>query len=88
MTIIILQIIIISTIVLFILPKQYQNNMSLLLQLGIIGITSFWAMKAFTTSNILELPFINLLGHSVSLEIDKLSAFFIFVINFTSLTDN
>ena len=86
MTIIILQIIIISTIVLFLLPKQHQNNISLLLQIGIITITSFWAIKAFTTNNILELPFINLLGNSVSLKIDKLSAFFIFVINFTSLT--
>ena len=86
MTITILQIIIISTTALFLLSKKYQNNMSLLLQFVIIAITSFWAIKAFTTSNILELPFIHLFGHSVSLKIDKLSAFFIFVINFTSLT--
>ncbi len=86
MTIIIFQIIIILTIILFLLPKQHQNNISLFLQLGIIGITSFWAVQSFTSSNILELPFINLLGNLVSLKIDKLSAFFIFVINFTSLT--
>jgi len=86
MTISILQIFIIATIVLFFLPKQQQHTISLLLQIGIISITSFWAVKAFTTSNIVELPFIYLLGNTISLKIDKLSAFFIFIINFTSFT--
>ena len=86
MTILILQIVIFSTILLFFIPKQHQNNTSLLIQIGIIGITSFWAIQAFTISHILELPFIHVLGNVVSLKIDQLSAFFIFVINFTSLT--
>ncbi len=80
------QVIISSTILLFFLSKKHQNNISLLLQLAIIGISSIWGIKAFSTTNILELPFINVLGNFVSLKIDKLSAFFIFVINFTSLT--
>lgn len=86
MAIIILQIIIILTIVLFLLPKQHQNIISLFMQLGIIGLTSFWAIQAFASSNVVEIPFIQLVGNSVALKIDKLSAFFIFVINFTSLT--
>ncbi len=86
MTIIFFQIIITSTILLFLLPKRHQNNISIFLQAGIIVITSFWAIQTFTIVDILELPFIYLLGNSIPLKIDKLSAFFILVINFTSLT--
>ncbi len=56
------------------------------MQIVLIGITSFWAIQAFATSNLIEFPFIYVLGNSISLSIDKLSAFFILVINFTSLT--
>ena len=86
MAIIFFKIIIISTIFLFLLPKRWQNNSSILIQIGLIGISSFLALSAFTTNSFIEIPFISVLGNSISLTIDKLSAFFIFVINFTSLT--
>jgi len=82
----ILQILIVSTIILFFLPKRHQNNISLLLQIGIISITSFWAIQVFTTGNLIELPFMNVVGNPILLKIDKLSAFFILVVNFTSFT--
>lgn len=86
MTILIFKIIIISTIVLFFLPTKWHNNISILMQVVIIGVSSFWAVSAFTTSQTIEIPFVYLLNNEVLLEIDNLSAFFIMVINFTTFT--
>lgn len=86
MTTLIFKLLIISPIILFLLQKKLQNNISILIQIGLIIITSFWAIPAFTTINLIEIPFISLSGNCIHLTIDKLSAFFIFVINFTSLT--
>lgn len=74
------------TMALFFVPKQFQYYSGLLLQVVIVAITSFWAISAFTISSSLILPFIPFLGNPLNIEIDQLSAFFILIINFTSLT--
>jgi len=86
MNIIIFKTLIILTIIQFIVPKRNQFYFSAIIQSAIIAISSFWAVKVFTLSSKLILPFIPFLGNTLNLEIDKLSAFFILVINFTVLT--
>jgi formate hydrogenlyase subunit 3/multisubunit Na+/H+ antiporter MnhD subunit len=85
MTIILFKIAIIFTLVLFILPKQFQYYFGLILHLLIISISGTWAVKALMLSSKLTLPFIPFLGNTLSIEIDQLSAFFILVIDLTIL---
>ena len=86
MTIFLFKIAIIFTLVLFILPKQFQYYFGLILHLLIISISGTWAVKALMLSSELTLPFIPFLGDMLSIEIDQLSAFFILVIDLTILT--
>ena len=86
MTIFLFKIAIIFTLVLFILPKQFQYYFGLILHLLIISISGSWAVKALMLSSKLTLPFIPFLGDMLSIEIDQLSAFFILVIDLTILT--
>lgn len=71
---------------LFFISRKLQYLSTLVLQIATIGITSYWAIEAFGMVNTLQIPFCNLAQHEVFLTIDKLSAFFILVINFTVLT--
>ena len=86
MNIIIFKIIITTTLALFILPKKWANTTSLFIQTLLIGLSSYWAILAFSAINAVEMPFVQLLGNSVSFKIDKLSAFFILIVNFTAFT--
>ncbi len=78
---------ILLSIGIFILPKRSKVTYSMILMLVIAAITSFWAMEAWQNNDIkmvyLDIPF---WGGSPTFVIDKLSSFFILVINFTSLT--
>src|SRR3989339_494590 len=87
MDIIFFKIAIILTFVLFFLAKQFQYYWSLFLHISIISISSIWAVQSlFSDIQSLSFPFILFFGEPLHLEIDKLSAFFILVINFTLLT--
>ena len=86
MDIIVFKVIILFSLGLFFISKKSQYCSTLLLQLAIIGVTSYWAIEAFCSVNTLQIPFMHLAQQQVSLTIDKLSAFFILVINFTVLT--
>lgn len=86
MNIILFKIAIIISIALFMVPKQLQYYLGLILHSSIAVITSIWAVSTlFVTSNMV-LPFIPFLGNNLTINIDQLSAFFILVINFTTLT--
>ncbi len=74
------------SIVLFILPKHIQYYFGLFLHFAITTISSIWAVNALISSSKLTLAFIPFLGNTLNIEIDQLSAFFILVVNFTSLT--
>ena len=71
---------------LFAIPKKFLFYFTTIIQSAIIAISSSWAINAFGLSDKLILPFMPLSGHGINIEIDKLSAFFILVINFTVLT--
>ena len=84
---ILFQTIIILTFALFFIPKQFQFYWSLLLHVGIIIISSFWAIQSlFINAEALKIAFMPFMGNTLFIEIDKLSAFFILVVNFTVLT--
>lgn len=51
-----------------------------------IIVTSDLAFSAFIQTGIFQLPFLKIMGREVPFVVDKLSAFFILVINFTALT--
>jgi len=78
---------IILTFAVFVVPKQFQYFWSLLLQVSIVIISSFWAIQSlFLSSDTLIRAFMPFMGSTLFIEIDKLSAFFILVVNFTVLT--
>jgi len=82
----IFQTILILSVVQFILPSKGKWTFNLLMQLLMIAVTSMWAFSAFIQTEIIHLPFLKIMGRDVPLVVDKLSAFFILVINFTALT--
>ena len=87
MDIILFKAAIILSFVLFFIPKQFQYYFGLLLHLIIIVRSSIWAVKSlFIISGKLTIAFLPFLGNILNLEIDQLSAFFILIVNFTSLT--
>lgn len=86
MNIILFKTAIVLSIVLFILPKRFQYYFGLFLHFAIASISSIWAVNALISSSNLTLAFIPFLGNTLNIEIDQLSAFFILVVNFTSLT--
>jgi formate hydrogenlyase subunit 3/multisubunit Na+/H+ antiporter MnhD subunit len=86
MNILIFKIIIILSFGIFLIPKKLHHSFTLLLQLILITISSYWAISEFATHEALQLPFFKMLNNQIYLEIDKLSAFFILVINFSCLT--
>ncbi|MDD3876640.1 MAG: proton-conducting transporter membrane subunit [Bacteroidales bacterium] len=58
-----------------------------MLHIGLITISSIWAIQSLFFSDLtLSKAFMPLMGHALFLEIDKLSAYFILVVNFTALT--
>lgn len=87
MNIILFKLAIILSFALFIVPKQLQYYFGLFLHLALISISSLWAIQElFVFAEPLKLVFMPFMGHTLNIQIDKLSAFFIIVINFTFLT--
>ena len=86
MIVVLFKIAILLSFILFFLHKNIQYYVELILQTAIILITSSWAIKVLISTTKLSIAFIPFLGKTLNIEIDQLSAFFILVINFTSLT--
>jgi hydrogenase-4 component B len=86
MDIILFKVILFSSIGLFYIPKKWKYLSTIGLQTILIVLTSFWAVGAFAEVEALKFPFFKLLNTDIFIEIDKLTAFFILIINFTTLT--
>ena len=87
MDVIIFNISIILTSTVFLFPKNFQYYCGLLLHISIISISSIWAIQSlFLSSDIVSRVFMPFMNGTLNIVIDKLSAFFILVINFTVLT--
>ena len=71
---------------LFAVSHKQLFYVTLGIQMAITGIFSSWAIQAFSGTEVLQLFFFNLMGNPIYLEIDRISAFFILVINLTMLT--
>lgn len=82
-----LKIAIVFTFALFVVPKRFLFYFVLFLQIIIITTTSIWAIQSLFTNNfIANVTLINFLGNPLNIVVDKLSAFFILIINFTTFT--
>lgn len=86
MNILILKIAASLSFVLLWMPKKLQHFAMLLLQLAITAVTTTWAIEAFAIAEPLHRSLGIFFGIPVGLEIDRLSAFFMLVVNLTSLT--
>lgn len=86
MDIISFKIAIILTFALFFLSKHIQYYWGLLLHIGIISISSIWAVQSLFSNIDCSKTLMTFLNEPLNLEIDKLSAFFILIVNFTILT--
>lgn len=74
------------TVLIYFIPVKWKQPSCLLLSLALATLTTKWAVESFQTAMVvhqLSMPF---WFHSSLLEIDQLSAFFIVVINFGTLT--
>jgi len=79
--------VILLTIAVFVVPKSFQYFWGLILHIGIISVSSIWALQSlFFNSDSIVKAFIPFWNEALCIEIDKLSAFFILVVNFTVLT--
>ena len=71
---------------LFIVPKKFKYPMTLVFQLALIASTSSWALEAFQQTEIVTLPLgLSTWSGPIVLTIDKLSAFFILIVDFICL---
>lgn len=86
MDVIIFKVILLLSLTLFVLPKKIQYFFLTIIGSIIIFISSKWAISAFTQNLSVSIDFIKLIDSSIILVIDKLSAFFILIVNFTVLT--
>ncbi|HAQ60696.1 TPA: hypothetical protein DCR49_01635 [Candidatus Delongbacteria bacterium] len=79
-------IIAVSALGIFALPKRSQYYLMLGTQIFLAALTGYLMYLSFNRIEPLQIYLFDLLGNDVSLVIDSLSAFFIFVINITVLT--
>ncbi len=87
MEIVLFYIAIILSLALFFTAKRAQYFLAFSLHSIVIISTSILAVKSmFLSSSELNIAFMPFMGHTLNLHIDKLSAFFILVINFTVFT--
>lgn len=87
MNIVLFKLAIILSFALFIVPKQAQYYFSLCLHFAILSLSSIWAIQElFIFTQPIKLALMPLMGQTINIEIDQLSAFFILVVNFTTLT--
>ena len=74
------------TLLVYFVPLRFKQPLCLVLSLGLALVTTTWAVESFTGGvgkQHLSMPF---WFHNSVLVIDKLSAFFLIVINFGTLT--
>lgn len=74
------------TLLVYFVPVRWKQPLCLLLSLGLASVTTTWALQSFGGEIVkqqLSMPF---WSHNSALVIDKLSAFFLLVINFGTLT--
>ncbi len=87
MNIIIFKLAIVLSLALFLVPKRAQYYFDLFLHIALLSISSIWAIQElFTLTVPIKLAFMPFMYYTLNIEIDKLLAFFILVINFTVLT--
>jgi hydrogenase-4 component B len=86
MDIFLFRLIVLVSIGFFFLPKKYLYIFALILQLIIISVTTLWAINSLSSSEPINILFSFIFHLPVYIIIDRLSAFFILVINFTMLT--
>ncbi len=80
------QISLLLSFALFVVPKKLKYNATLVLQLFLVLATSTWAVKASINPEILRIPLgISTWSGEIIFSIDKMSAFFILIINFICL---
>lgn len=71
---------------LFIVPKSMNYRMALVLQVLLIASTGSWAIQAISSDAVLVIPLgISTWSGEIMMTIDKLSAFFILIIDFVCL---
>jgi len=70
----------------FAVPSRIQYYYTLGLQVLLISVTSVLSWQAFSTTEPLHIKIISIASGDINLVIDKISGFFIFVINLTVLT--
>jgi len=70
----------------YFIPVKWKQLFCLLLSLALSIITTVWAIESFGGEIVVQRLSMPFWFHSSLLEIDKLSAFFLIVINFGSLT--
>ena len=87
MDIILFKLAMVLSFALYVVPKRVQYYLNLFIHLVVIVTSSIWAVQElFIFVKPLKLTLIPFMGQTLNIEIDKLSAFFILVINFTVLT--
>lgn len=70
----------------FFVPKKLQFYLILGIEILLISISSFLAFQTFKTTDVLQIDFAHLFGTEVFLVLDRISAFFILIINLTLFT--
>lgn len=86
MDVIIFRIVVLLSFIVFFVPTKARHTVVLCLTGLLASVTSYWAVLAFIQPDVLSLPFMVIAEHPVDLVIDRLSGFFILVINFTFIT--
>ncbi|MEA3505726.1 MAG: proton-conducting transporter membrane subunit [Bacteroidota bacterium] len=86
MDIFLFQLLLYFSLGLFVVSKKAKYFFTLALQAAVVIVTSYWAIRALTESEIVSLHFVKILNYDVFLTIDRMSAFFILVINLTMFT--
>jgi formate hydrogenlyase subunit 3/multisubunit Na+/H+ antiporter MnhD subunit len=74
------------SVLLFIVPTRFKQHLSLAIVLLLAAGSSVPAVMAFLSTEPLHYPLMSTVFYSPVLVIDKLSAFFILIINFTMIT--
>ncbi len=71
---------------LFLVPKRFKFAMTLILQVMLVGSTGLWAFEAFLSGEIVRIPLgVATWSGEITMTIDKLSAFFILLVNLVTL---
>src|SRR5271154_6635736 len=82
-----LLLIMVVSAIIFVMPVKLKWHCAFALQLLFAAITGWAAFQTLINdSGVLDIPFLDIAGSPIHLVMDKLSAFFVLVVNFTALT--